>query len=74
MSKDNNISFDPRDMDVETNTPINKSFKKPNVDNVGMSPPFDLNLSFQGIAANDSDSDSESIRNEAQVARESVMC
>ena len=29
-----------------------------------MSPPFDLNLSFQGIAANDSDSDSESIRNE----------
>jgi hypothetical protein len=73
MSKDNNISFDPRDMDVESNTPVNKGFKKPNVDNVGMSPPFDLNLSFQGIAANDSDSDSESIRNEAQVARESCV-
>ena len=70
MSKDNNISFDPRWMDVESNTPIDKGFKKPNADNVGMSPPFDLNLSFQGIAASDSDSDSKSIRNEAQVARE----
>ena len=59
MSKDNNISIDPRGMDVESNTPINKGLKKPNVDNVGMSPPFDLNLSFQGIAASDSDSDSE---------------
>ena len=73
MSEDNNTSIDPRGMDVVSNTPINKGFKKPNVDNVGMSPPFDLNVSFQGIAASDSDSDSESIRNEAQVARESCV-
>ena len=64
MSEDNNTSISPnRGMDVVSNTPIDKGFKKPNVDNVGMSPPFNLNVSFQGIAASDSDSDSESICN-----------
>jgi len=67
MSVDTNTPISPkRGMDAVSNTPIDKGLKKPNVDNVGMSPPpFDLNVSFQGIAASDSDSDSESIRNEA---------
>ena len=61
MSVDTNTPISPkRGMDAVSNTPIDKGLEKPNVDNVGMStPPFDLNVSFQGIAASDSDSDNQ---------------